>query len=189
MNLADFRLSFWHPFGPHAQEGMEDIIARKQHEINRNGWTLWSFTYRPMLDAWHQKLKLTTGRVFAFCSEGKGAVDPVREGSASKTLECRHYRFVGNTEWLQMPSGIKVLHPFQPKGKRLASAFVVQRIILGDKRFPSPTAEWLSQEGKWLATRIPTRGVYLIRRGGNEPTRTVRAVLELKSPYLAVVKA
>lgn len=168
---------------------MEDIIARKQREIDSNGWTLWSFTYRSMLIAWHQKLKLTTGSVFAFCSEGKGAVDPVRVGSTSKTLECRHYRFVGNVEWLPMPSGIKVLHPFQPKGKRLASAFVVQRIILGDKQFPSPTVEWLSQEGKWLGTRIPTRGVYLIRHGGNEHIRAVRAALELKSPYLAIVEA
>jgi hypothetical protein len=46
--------------------------------------------------------------------------------------------------------------------------------------------EWFSQ-GAWREDRIPTRGEYLIRRGGEIAIRDVAAVLELKPPYLAIV--
>jgi hypothetical protein len=36
-------------------------------------------------------------------------------------------------------------------------------------------------------TNLPTRGEYLIRPGGTSSMRTVGAVLELKTPYLAIV--
>jgi len=119
---------------------MNEIIERKRAEILANGWTLWSFTYRPMLADWHRELQNATGDgVFAFCSEGKGAVDPVREGSLSRAIDCQRYRFVdGGEEWLPMPSGVRVPHPFQPGRKKLASAFVVQRIIYPGRTISAP---------------------------------------------------
>lgn len=114
----EFQLSFWHPFGPHAGESTAEIIDRKRREIESKGWTLWSFTYRPMLKDWHQQLRFVNGDVFVFCSEGRGAVDPVREGSLTKTIECRSYRFVTDTAWQPMPTGVRVPHPFQPSQKQ-----------------------------------------------------------------------
>jgi len=189
---AEFKLSFWHPFGPHAQESMEEIIERKRAEILANGWTLWSFTHRPMLADWRRELlSATQDGVFAFCSEGKGAVDPVREGSPSRAIDCQHYRFVDSgAEWLPMPSGVRVPHPFQPGRKKLASAFVVRRIICPVEPFQRPAVEWFSpHKGPWCQTKIPARGVYLIRPGGMIAMRSVSAVLDLRPPYLAVCSA
>lgn len=43
MNYKEFIIAFWHPFGPHGRETTQDILKRKQKEIENNGWTLWSF--------------------------------------------------------------------------------------------------------------------------------------------------
>jgi hypothetical protein len=175
---------------------MSEIIDRKRAEIRANGWTLWSFAYRSMLTDWQRQLDGSTqDGVFAFCSEGKGAVDPVREGSLSTAINCPRYRFVddvddNDTKWLPMPDGVRVPHPFQPGGKKRASAFVVQQIVCPVEQFERPAVEWFSpNKGPWCNTQIPTRGVYLIRQGGAAAMRSVRAVLELRPRYLAVCSA
>jgi hypothetical protein len=170
---------------------MSEIIDRKRAEILANGWTLWSFAYRPMLVDWQRELDSATQEgVFAFCSEGKGAVDPVREGSLSTAIDCERYRFVGNTKWQPMPDGVRVPHPFQPGREKLASAFVVQQIVSPVESFQHPAVEWFSpNKGPWCDTKILTRGVYLIRHGGTAAIRNVSAVLELRPPYLAVCSA
>ena len=170
---------------------MAEIIDRKRREIEANGWTLWSFAYRLMLNDWHKQFQtILSENVFVFCSEGRGAVDPARGGSLSRTVECRSYRFIGDEDWRSMPGGVRVPHPFQPQRKqRLASAFVVHRIQWPILRFQRFAVEWLSQDGKWCPNKVPSRGVYLIRPGGTEPMRAVSAVLELKSPYLAICSA
>ena len=187
MSYTKFEFAFWHPFGPHAGETMKEIIARKRAEIEVNGWTLWSFQFRPMLEDWHRELSAAErNEVFVFCSEGRGASDP-----ASTPIECKSYRFVGeeDTEWRPMPKGVRVPHPFRP-GKKLASAFVVQRVICPVEPFHRSAVEWFSlKEGPWCQSRIPSRGVYLIRPGGTMAMRNVSAVLELKLPYLAVLSA
>ena len=33
-----FEIGFWHPFGPHGGETPEQIINRKQNEIDENHW-------------------------------------------------------------------------------------------------------------------------------------------------------
>ncbi len=192
MSYATFDIAFWHPFGPHGRETQKEIIARKRAEIETNGWTLWSFQHRPMLNDWHQELSVAErSAVFVFCSEGRGAVDPARDGTLNSPIDCRRYRFVGmeDTEWRPMPSGVRVPHPFRP-GKSLASAFVVQRVIYPVESFQAPAVEWFSpNKGPWCQERVPTRGEYLIRPGGTVPMRRVNAVLELKPPYLAIVTA
>jgi hypothetical protein len=86
-----------------------------------------------------------------------------------------------------MPKGIRVPHPFR-LGSKLASAFVVQQIIYPVEQFELPGVEWFSpKKGPWCQTCVPTRGEYLIRQSGTIAMRSVRAILELKPPYLAVV--
>jgi hypothetical protein len=195
MKLPDytkFEIAFWHPFGPHGRETPKEIIQRKRAEIENNGWTLWSFQYRPMLKDWRREL-LAAARdgVFVFCSEGNGAIDPVREGNLSEAFYCRTYRFVDqDSQWQSIPSNIKVPHPFRPGRKKLASAFVVQRVIYPIELFPRPKVEWFSvQKGPWYDAKVPTRGEYLIRPGGTVEMRRVNAVLELRPPYLAIASA
>jgi len=56
---SEFEIGFWHPFGDHASEKPGDIITRKQGEINKNGWTLWSFQRRTRetMGAWFKEIK------------------------------------------------------------------------------------------------------------------------------------
>jgi hypothetical protein len=188
LNVSNFEIGFWHPFGPHGRESAEDIIERKRKEIETNGWTLWSFQNRKNFDDWERELSTAkTDLVFVFCSEGRGAVDPARDGSLSQPAQCKSFCFVGDTQWHPMPSGVSVPHPFRP-GQNRASAFVVQRIIFPVEKFAPSNLEWFFQKNQlWDQREIPTRGEYLIRRGGTVRMRGVRAVLELKSPYLAIV--
>jgi hypothetical protein len=188
MSCPQFEIAFWHPFGPHGNETPEHIIERKHREIDANSWTLWSFQYRQTLDAWHRQISSVRPRVvLAFCSEGRGAVDPAHEGARVRPIDCRSYCFVGQEEWRPMPEGVRVPHPFRP-GRKLASAFVVQRVIHPVQPFELPAVEWFStSKGLWCQGNVPTRGEFLIRPAGTNSMRPVRALLELKAPYLAFV--
>jgi hypothetical protein len=94
---------------------------------------------------------------------------------------------IGEDNWQELPVGIRVPHPFRGS-RRQASAFMISRVIYPVEAFALPAVEWLS-EGRWRQDRVPTRGEYLIRCGGALPMRSVRAVLGLRSPYLAFVRA
>lgn len=183
MHYTQFQIGFWHPFGPHGQESAEKILDRKRKEIAENGWTLWSFQRRRVLDAWHNHI-MATGPdvVYVFCSEGSGAADPPNE-----PVPCRSYRLVGQAAWNPLPEGVRVPHPFRP-GQKEASAFVVKRVVYPVAPLELPSVEWFSlKKGPWRRDRVPTRGEYLIRAGKGERIRSFRAVLILQEPYVAVV--
>lgn len=182
--LDNFSIGFWHPFGPHAGETPEEIIARKRKEIEANGWTFWSFQIRRNLAAWHHEITAANPqKVFVFCSEGKGAIDP-----AGAVEYCSSYRMVGDESWQPIPSTIKIPHPTGSKHE--ASAFVVENIIHPLKGIELFPAQWHTLNGgPWKDGSIPTRGEYLIRLGGVTNVRRYRAVLVLRSPYLVVFSA
>jgi hypothetical protein len=176
---AAFQIGFWHPFGPHADETAEEIIERKQNEIEKNGWTLWSFQFRNDLALWHQEIvKANPSQVLVFCSQGKGASDPkgVRQ-------YCNYFIPMGQVAPMPIPTVIKVPHPMGTRTN--GSAFIVKKVI-----YPveprSISVEWL-KKGKWQTASLPTRPEYLIRAGSGQPMRPFRAVLELQAPYLAEV--
>ena len=188
MSYLDFEIGFWHPFGSHGRETPDQIIQRKRRETEANGYTLWSFQYRTMLLDWHRELaSANPPHVFAFCSDSRAAVDPARDGTPNGVVACRSFRFVDESAWRPMPRPIKIPHPFRP-GKTIASAFVVEAVIYPLEPFQLPGIEWFSRtKGPWCQGNLPTRGEYLIRRGGTNPMRRVCAVLKLKPPFLALV--
>ena len=54
---------------------------------------------------------------------------------------------------------------------------------------PPFDVEWYSKGDRaWRSDVLPTRGEFLIRKGGRVRPRRVAAVLELEKPYLAVLK-
>lgn len=189
MNYAAFTIGFWHPFGPHGLETPEQIIERKRREIDANGWTLWSFQYRrpQILAEWHSQLSVAGGAPCVFCSVSAGARDPADVGQPVGTTACQSFQFVGEGQWRPCPKGVRARHSFRGS-KRRASAFVIERIVYPVEQFLLPHVEWFS-EGRWREDRVPTRGEYLIRRGGKVSMRPVRAILELQKPFLAVVSA
>ena len=177
----NFQMGFWHPFGPHGGESVVEILARKQREINANGWTLWSFQPRLMLTDWMREIRLTRpDTVAVFCSDSRSAKDP-----PGVPVPCIRYRFVEDSTWLPLPASVSVPHPFRWRTTE-ASAFVVERILV-DPVDPFGPAEWFLKGGGWQHRRLPTRGEYLIRRGQGERLRRCGAVLVLRDPYLAVV--
>lgn len=195
MNYADFRIGFWHPFGPHSNEGAAEILQRKHRETEANGWTLWSFKRSQMLAVWYRELtNVEQEKTCVFCSSGGGS-DPLLRGGAAQVADCQSYRLLGQAGWRPMPDGVRVPHTF-PSGKGQVSAFVVQRVVYPVPPFPPPCIEWLRKDGQWCQgygpecqyPGIPTRGEFLIRPGGNGPMRGVLAILELRPPYLAEVR-
>lgn len=180
---TSFQIGFWHPFGPHGGETAEEILERKHGEIEKNGWTLWSFQKRLTLESWHEQICAVSAKsVFVFCSEGKGARDPKGE-----VQYCKRYRPVGDENWKPLPQNIEVPHPI---GRKIeASAFVVKQIHYPDKVCEQLAVEYFSDKGEphWRVDKVPTRGEYLIRPGGTILMRRYCAVLELREPYLAVV--
>jgi hypothetical protein len=186
-----FEIGFWHPFGPHGLETPEQILERKQGEIRANGWTLWSFQYRTpsSLEAWSRALRTASPSAVpvVYCSNSGRAVDPAKAGVSVRTTECRSYQLTGEDEWRTLPAGVRVPHPFR-RARRMASAFIVQRITYPVEPFTPPVVEWFT-DSRWSQDRLPTRGEYLIRPGGHSRMRTVRAILDLRAPFLAVVRA
>jgi hypothetical protein len=184
--FEEFELGFWHPFGPHCGESRDEITDRKRREIESNGWTLWCFQHRRMLDDFARELSSARPQeVLVFCSNGTNAVDPAA-GLHSKTFECTQYKMFG-ADKCQPIQGFRVFHPSSSPKRRLASAFVVQEIYYPIKLPRRPCAEWFRKDGSWCPQEVPTRGEYLIRRGGTVPLRDIRAILVLRPPYLALV--
>jgi hypothetical protein len=190
MDWEQFVIGFWHPFGPHSDETEAQILERKVREIEANGWTLWSFQYRPMLAHWHLELTAANpDKVWVLCSAGGGR-DPL-EGSGARVRDCRSYRLAGESAWRSFPNTIRVPHAMRPAQDQV-SVFVVQRVIHPLQMTKLPEVEWLSKAG-WrtdglphYGNGLPTRGEYLIRRGGSARLRPCAAVLDLRPPYLAV---
>jgi len=179
---SDFKIGFWHPFGPHAGETREEIIARKRKEIVKNGWTLWSFQHRPRatFDSWYKQIQIRRlKKVLVFCSNSEATFDPV-----SPPKLCTYYVPVNTLQSKAIPANIEVSHPMGGK-TRSGSAFIVKRIIQ-PVSFGKVPIEWFSK-GKWKKQPLPTRPEYLIRPGKGALMREVYAILELKHPYLVEV--
>jgi len=83
---------------------------------------------------------------------------------------------------------MKVTNPFKRKGRALA--FKVARVIPVSPQVPPFDVEWYSKGDRtWRSDVLPTRGEFLIRKGGSSRPRRVSAVLELAKPYLAILKS
>lgn len=174
-----FEIGFWHPFGPHAGETTEEILDRKRNEIEANGWTLWSFQFRNTLALWCQEIeKVHPAHVLVFCSDGRGAQDPM-----GVPRLCNYFLPIGETTPRNIPAAVHIPHPLGTKTR--GSTFIVKNIITSVDCDPTPI-EWL-KGGQWQTSPLPTRPEYLIRPGAGQPMRKYRAILELKAPYLAEV--
>jgi hypothetical protein len=188
----DFKMGFRHPFGPHAKEVPDDILLRKKGEVERNGWTLWSFRSNKKLETWNQELiAANPPSMFVFCMGMK-----TRDPGGSKD-HCTKFRHVNASGWEDIPHTIEVPHPFKP-GEREAAAFVVELVEYPIRSFSPPAVMWFHEkmhrwedgvEGAWGTQPYPYQGETLIRSGGTQRMgNDVHAILKLKPPYLAYVR-
>lgn len=186
MDWDAFTLGFWHPFGGYCGLTAQQILDWKGGEAARNGWTLWSFAHTPSLGDWHPLLANHPGPVHVLCSDSPSARDPKPSADQHRAT---HYRGVPDADWHPMPDEgtMYVTNPFKRGG--LAAVFVVRRVTAVTPVIPPIGVSWFSRsEGRWRDDPLPTRGEFLIRRGGGARLRAVAAVLELQPPYLAVLK-
>jgi len=184
---ADFELGFWHPFGPYMDRSVDVILALKGGEAERCGWTLWSFASCDLM-AWHQQLIGIAGPVYVLCSDSPGARDPDLYGRDERHAQA--YQLVGSDVWQEMPDRELMIATNPFKRRERACAYVVRKVIqIVAADVPPIKIEWYGKDkGEWSRERLPTRGEFMIRRGGEQPLRRVRAVLELAPPYLAVLR-
>jgi hypothetical protein len=180
-----FNLGFWHPFGPHTGLTETEIVSWKHGETQQFGWTFWSLVYSPTAHFWLHALSDVKGPVFVLCSRSPSARDPdVHRGQLLAT----HYQWPREGEWNEMPipDQMKVTNPFKRRG--LALAFRVRRVIEIAPTVAPFKIEWYSKKDQmWRSDRLPTRGEFLVRRGGSAYLRRVRAILELDPLYLATL--
>lgn len=183
--LGDFVIGFWHPFGIHAGEMREEIINRKLQEIDTTGWTLWSFQFKRNLRVWFEYLNDVQPQcpIYVLCADSKFAKYP-----KSQIANCTEYVKVDQDEWQQIPATISVPHPMA--SRELASAFIVNSIsVISGQEMPRWGISWFCVgQQLWRNDNLPTRGEYLIRREGEAALRPVCAILELRYPYLAVLR-
>ena len=79
-----------------------------------------------------------------------------------------------------------VTNPFKHRG--LATAFVVKEIRADGPITATFGISWYSTTKQaWRDDLLPTRGEYLIKRGGNAKIRSVTALLKLESPYIVTI--
>ena len=185
--LDDFDMGFWHPFGPYAGLSAESILKWKSEEVERHGWTIWSFA-RSFPEHWVKQLEGATGTVKVLCSHSPNAQDP--DPSATESL-ASHYRFHCDPLWTQMPMPeiMKVTNPFKRSDR--ATGFRVNRIeVFSEPVAPRFNIKWYcKKDNDWRSIgKLPTRGEYLIRRGGEVALRNVRAALTLGRPYIVDIK-
>lgn len=186
VNWDNFEFGFWHPFGPYTGLTEAEILNWKRSEVERFGWTFWSFAFSRSAGDWVDLLADSRKPIYALCSFSAGARDPdVHRGTRLAT----HHRRISEAQWQAMPDPalMKVTNPFRRRG--LALAFKVGRVVELPPQVPPFCVEWYSRtEKRWRSDRLPTRGEYLIRRGGPVRLRSVCAALELVEPYIAELK-
>ena len=182
-----FELGFWHPFGPYTGLSVSEIVQWKRGEAERFGWTLWSFAYSPSARVWQEMLTGFDRPVFALCSDSPAARDPdIHKGQ----LLAKQYRHIGESAWKTMPDPdqMKVTNPFKRRG--LSLAFKVRRVVEIQPTIPPIQITWfLKRDRSWCSQPLPTRGEYLVRRGGACNLRRVSVLLELMPPYLAELRS
>jgi hypothetical protein len=184
----DFVIGLWHVFGAHGHESRDQILERKQREIDDTGFTLWSFQHRRMetFEHWYREITaLAPARVYVFCSDSPNAKSP-----PGRTHDATTYQEFKSPTSRPVPSGVRVPHPFG--SGREASAFIVASVGSGPFSCVWPRVEWLClSDGSWRSQRVPTRGETLLRPGGDDAMamRPIYRVLELREPYFAIVRS
>jgi hypothetical protein len=82
ISWAEFGLGFWHTFGPYSGRTADAILEWKAAEVERYGWTLWSFAAVD-LTPWLGVLSASTGPIYVLCSDSPGARDRDVDGPAA----------------------------------------------------------------------------------------------------------
>jgi hypothetical protein len=139
MRYEKFTIAFWHPFGPHGREMPDEIIARKRTEIEANGWTLWSFQHRLILDDWRKEIIASKANAVFVFAPTVGSRRSGQNGMPNTPIDCRNYRFVNENEmeWRPMPVGGQSSPPVSPR-EEIGIGLCGSANHLSYRRIPTP---------------------------------------------------
>lgn len=186
----DMTLYFWHPVGSHVGESLREIIDRKQNEIQKHGFTLWSFSSAKLerITKWREEIKTANQNDCIIIGTGKKTKDP---GQNKSIYWASEYSSDENI-WLPIPKNMCSYH--RPKNNKgiMASAFFVTKI-------EAPTSLKVIKPKTWLQTTkniwetsqaLPSRGQYLIKNPdlNSNTGMPIHVLLHAKPPFVVFIR-
>lgn len=190
INLELQPLAIWHPVGPHSGESLEQIVVRKQRDIDTYGFTVWAFSAakRERIEAWKKELQVGgQSSCTAFCC-GNSTKDPIVPGAGPHW--CTEYS-LDLTRWDLLPHSTMVSYQRGPRSSGVvASGFWVRAVEAPvDMKVDRPCSWFRTDRTEWSAARLPTRGEYLVQRPCVSSSGTkVRLLLHLTDPFVVWVR-
>lgn len=180
-------LTFWHPVGAHSGESLIEIVQRKQQDISKHGFTLWSFAPARMerIELWRLSLKQAGQSSAEIICTGDKTQDP---GEARPAIWMTEWSRDGKS-WLKIP-GERMTSYHRKAGTNgiAASAFFVTAISTpASGRRTDRNTPWLSKDG-WSNTPVPTRGEFLVEKPNSDKGQLVRLVLTSADPFVVFVR-
>lgn len=168
--------------GTHAQEELADILARKRHEIEREGFAMWGYggnTCHPR--SMVQPFARAVNRPIVLCMQ------PMASRHAAEPIRAEEYSVDGK-HWVQIPSGINVL------GSRYALCIrslkeVRTTLDLADTRVAIGNSRGRAGN-MYVRGRVDKACLEVLPSGRAAETRTVRieAVAEIVEPFAVLVR-
>ena len=178
-------ICFWHPVGPHGGETLDQIHDRKARDVEKYGFTLWSFAPATALRvyAWRAELRRADVDACRVLCCGNATRDPsLTSGEVRWLTEYSEDLLV----WKKLPHPRMTSYHREPtKAGFVASAFYVTSIEKPRAKVARPDRWFRANNGAWERSQLPTRGEYLVRapRVGNEWT-DLRLLLSVVAPYV-----
>jgi hypothetical protein len=182
--------AIWHPVGPHSGESLEEIVSRKQRDIDTYGFTVWAFSAAKLerVAVWKRELQAGgQSSCTAYCC-GNSTKDPIAPGAEPHW--CTEYSF-DLVRWQELPNPRMVSYQRGPRSNGVvASGFWVRAIEAPVDMKVDRSCTWFRTERKeWAATALPTRGEYLVRRPYVSSSGIkVRLLLHLSDPFVVWVR-
>ena len=178
-------ICFWHPVGPHGGETLGEIHDRKLFDVEKYGFTLWSFAPATALRvyAWRAELKRAALNACPVLCCGNTTKDPSRTGGEVRWLtEFSEDLLV----WKKLPHRrMTSYHRAVTKAGFAASAFFVTAIEKPVAKITRPDSWFRAHGSEWERGSVPTRGEYLVRppKVTNQGT-DVRLLLSVAAPFV-----
>lgn len=176
-------LCFYHPVGCHSGERLEEIVYRKKIDIEKYGYTLWSFAKVNPIRAnkWKSLLLNNFQEECDVICCGNNTKDPLTSGEPYWIKEYS----TDLINWEKVPDKMTSYQRFPKDNKPVASAFIVDKIELGNKMIEKPKSWFMMKEDRWEEEQsIPTRGEFLIKYPDDGFSRLVKLILKIHYPFL-----
>jgi len=184
-DFSAYPFVFWSPVGPHCGESVTDIFARKTEEINKVGFTLWSFSKLSIDRVNTIRRELGGNHCYVFCVYNKKNRDPAKSGD--KTHWANQIS-PNKLQWLNIPHGVETGHPSIDSDGITSSAYVVKSIKLINDKIVFPADIFLLKQNKWESQcglgRFGQKFLRYNQNAKERKSKCLMAIMRLEYPYV-----